>query len=114
MIKSTLLVLTLFFPWFLQAQTITSFEGIDASQVPHPEYDIDPNGAVGTKQFMEWVNVYYQAYDKVTFAPVWSAPQPGNQPWVSNKMTDCYGFSGDGVILFDRLASRWVIAVHTT
>jgi hypothetical protein len=115
MFKSSLLILLVLFSMsLLQAQTITSFEGIDASQVPHPEYDIDPNGAVGTKQYMEWVNVYFQAYDKVTNAPVWSAPQPGNQPWVNNKMTNCYGFSGDGVILFDRLASRWVIAVHTT
>jgi hypothetical protein len=114
MIKSTVLVLfALFSSWFLQAQTVTSFEGIDASQVAHPELDIDPNGAIGTKQYMEWINVYYQAYDKVTFAPVWSTPQPANQPWVSNKMKDCYGFAGDGVILFDRLASRWVIAVHT-
>ena len=114
MIKPTVLVLlVLFSPWFLRGQTVTSFEGIDASQVAHPEFDVDPNGAIGTKQYMEWVNVYYQAYDKVTFAPVWSTPQAGNQPWVSNKMKDCYGFAGDGVILFDRLASRWVIAVHT-
>lgn len=115
MMKPTVLVLLAFFsPWYLRAQTVTSFEGIDASQVPHPQLDIDPNGAVGSKQYMEWVNTYFQAYDKVTFAPVWSAPQPANQPWVSNKMKDCYGFSGDGVILFDRLASRWLIALHTT
>jgi hypothetical protein len=114
MIKSTVLVLlALFLPWFLQAQTVTSFEGIDASQVPRPQFDVDPNGAIGTKQYMEWVNVYYQAYDKVTFAPVWPAPLPGNQPWVANKMKDCYGLGGDGVILFDRLASRWLIAAHT-
>jgi hypothetical protein len=116
MIKSSVLLvlLVLFVPGLTQAQTVTSFEGIDASQVPHPQLDIDPNGAVGTKQYMEWVNTYFQAYDKSTFAPVWSAPQPANTPWVSNKMKDCYGFGGDGVILFDRLASRWVIGVHTT
>ena len=74
MIKSTVLVLlALFSSWFLQAQTVTSFEGIDASQVAHPELDIDPNGAIGTKQYMEWINVYFQAFDKVTFAPVWSS-----------------------------------------
>ena len=116
MIQSSwrVLVLVVFTSWFVQAQTVTSFEGLDATQVPHPQFDIDPNGAVGTKQYLEWVNTYFQAYDKVTFAPVWSAPQPGNTPWVSNKMKDCYGFGGDGVILFDRLASRWVIGVHTT
>ena len=45
----------------LRAQTVTSFEGMDASQIAQPELDVDPNGAVGTKQYMEWVNVSYQA-----------------------------------------------------
>ncbi len=111
--KKTLVLLLLFAPCFLRAQTVKTFEGIDASQVLKPGFDIDPNGAVGTKQYMEWVDVAYQAYDKVTFAPVWSAPQPGSTPWKLNGMKDCYGFAGDGVILFDRLASRWVVAAHT-
>ena len=34
-------------------------------QSARPEFDVDPNGAVGTKQYMEWVNVYFQAYDKI-------------------------------------------------
>jgi hypothetical protein len=96
------------------AQTVTTFEGIDAAQVAHPESDADTNGAVGTKQFMEWTNVNYQAYDKVTFAPVWAAPQPGPTPFTNNGVTNCNNFNpGDGVIIFDRLASRWVIAAHT-
>ncbi len=96
------------------AQTVTSFEGIDAASVAHPEADADTNGAVGTKQFMEWTNVYYQAYDKVTFAPVWSTPQPGTTPFVTNGLTTCNNLNpGDGVILFDNLASRWVIAGHS-
>ena len=96
------------------AQTVTTFEGIDASQVAHPEADADANGAIGTKQYMEWTNVYYQAYDKVTFAPVWSTPQPGTTPFTNNGLTACNNLNpGDGVILFDNLASRWVIAGHT-
>ena len=95
------------------AQTVTSFDGIDASQVASPEYDVDPNGAVGTKQFMEYVNLYYQAYDKVTFAPVWSSPQAVGAPFTKNGLTGCANISGDGMIIFDRLASRWVLAGHT-
>jgi hypothetical protein len=94
-------------------QTVTSFEGIDASQLANPEYDVDPNGAVGTKQFMQYVNLSYQAFDKVTFTPVWSAPQPVSAPFTQNGMTICESISGDGMIIFDRLASRWVIAGHT-
>lgn len=97
----------------LRAQTVTSFEGIDASQLANPEFDVDPNGAVGTKQFMQYVNLSYQAFDKVSFAPVWSAPQPVSAPFTKNGLTICEAISGDGMIIFDRLASRWVIAGHT-
>jgi hypothetical protein len=95
------------------AQSVTSFDGIDASQVAKPEYDVDPNGAIGTKQFMEYVNLYYQAYDKVTLAPVWSTPQPLSNPFTKNGLNTCASISGDGMIIFDRLASRWVLAGHT-
>ncbi len=110
--KSTILAfLVLLSPCVLLGQTVTSFEGIDASQT-HGLIDFDPNGAVGTKQYMEWVNVDYQAYDKTTFAPVWKAPQIGNKPWTASQMSNCYDLSGDGLIMFDRLASRWIIAAH--
>jgi hypothetical protein len=98
---------------FAQAQTVTSFEGIDDSEVPTPQIDNDPNGAVGTKQYMEWINVFYQAYDKTTFAPVWATPQAGAGPWLNNGLVNCGPVGGDGIINFDRLDSRWVIAFHT-
>ncbi len=93
------------------AQTVSSFEGMDASQLAKPNYDIDPNGAVGTKQYMEWVNSYYQAWNKTTFAPVWAKPLAGTVPFNGN--TNCV-IGGDGIITFDRLASRWVIAGHNS
>jgi hypothetical protein len=99
--------------YLVHAQNVTTFEGIDAAQVAHPEFDVDPNGAVGTKQFMEWTNVYFQAYDKVTFAPVWSAPQAGTLPFKNNKMPNCVHVGGDGIITFDHLALRWIIAVRS-
>jgi hypothetical protein len=98
----------------LAAQTVNTFEGIDAAQLARPQLDVDPNGAVGTKQFMEWTNVYFQAYDKVTFAPVWSTPQSGLSPWQTNGITSCNSIGGDGVVIFDRLALRWVIAAHSS
>ncbi len=103
--------LLVFLPCLMHSQAVTSFEGIDASQVGQPSYEIDTNGAVGTKQYMQWVNSYYQAFDKTTFAPVWSAPQDGDAPWENAGMSNCYGTGGgEGTILFDHLASRWVIA----
>jgi hypothetical protein len=98
----------------ITAQTVTTFEGIDASQVANPEYAVDANGAVGTKQFMEYTNVYFQAYDKVTLVPVWTKPQPATSPWSNNGITACNNIVNDAMIIFDRLALRWVIAGHTT
>jgi hypothetical protein len=106
--------------WFVlgafgaHAQTVTTFEGIDASQVTVPQFDIDPNGAIGTKQYMEWVNPWYQAWDKTTLAPVWSQPQPGATPFTVNGNANCTNIRGDGIIIFDRLALRWVIAAHNS
>jgi len=119
MIQPTLRVLLFLLalsPLIGTAQTVASFESIDASQLPVSgrKLDFDPNGSVGTKQYMEWINVYYQAYDKVTFAPVWTSPQVGITPWKNAQLTSCYNIVGDGVILFDRLASRWVIAARTS
>ena len=37
-------------PYSLRSQTITSFDGIDASQISGAQYAVDQNGAVGTLQ----------------------------------------------------------------
>lgn len=98
-------------PCLLSGQTVTSFEGIDALQLPVPGLSIDHNGAVGTKQYMEWVNSYYQAFNKSTGAAVWANPQTGDTPWQLSGMSNCYGSGGgEGFITFDRIASKWVIA----
>lgn|SRR5215469_390205 len=101
-------------PPFLHAQTVTTFEGIDASELASPKVDVDPNGAVGTKQYLEWTNVACQAFDKGTLAPVWSCPQPVTQLWTLHNQKGCATITGDGYVLFDRLASRWVIAAHNS
>ena len=111
----TLTLIVLLTAWGVAAvgQTVTSLDGISASQLSHPEFAVDPYGAVGTKQYMELVNFYYQAYDKETLIPLWSTPQMGTTPWQNAKLTNCYDISGDGVVIFDRIASRWVIGAHT-
>lgn len=113
MIKSKwFAVLFLLAPWLVQAQTVTSFEGMDAASTWRAGHDVDPNGAIGTKQYLEWANVGLQAWDKTTFQSV-VGPVPGTTPWNNNSNTpDCAGtvIHGDGLVLFDRLASRWVVA----
>ena len=100
--------------WSVRAQTVRTFEGIDATRVHSQQHDVDPNGAVGTKQYLEWTNVDLQAYDKVTLAPVWPAPRPGTEPFRQNNMLNCASVGGDGLVNFDRLASRWVIGVRSS
>jgi hypothetical protein len=104
--------------WFLAtlagAQTVTSFEGIDAS-TPGSGATlrvVDPNGAVGTKQYLEWIDTAYQGYNKTTFAPVYSSLPAGDTPWLQAGQTNCEGTAGNGVVIFDHLASRWIIAVR--
>ena len=98
----------------LAGQTVNSFDGIAASQLGHPQFTVDPDGAIGTKQYMESVSFYYQGYDKTSFAPVWTSPQAGTTPWTRAGLTNCYNIAGNGVITFDRLASRWVIGARTS
>jgi hypothetical protein len=89
---------------------VRSFEGIDASKVRAAAFDVDPNGAAGTKQYIEWVNAAYQGYDKKTFAPVYPSPVSGDAPFARSGHLECTGNEGDGVILFDHLALRWLLA----
>jgi len=97
----------------LHAQTVTTFEGIDASQLAKPELNVDENGAVGTKQYMEWTNVYFQAWSKTSpYTAVWTKPQVGTLPFTNNGLTQCSSIEGDGLVKFDQLASRWIIAAH--
>jgi hypothetical protein len=100
----------------LTVNPITSFQGMDASQAEGGtlEDDIDPIGAIGTKQFLEYTNTSYQGYDKVTFTPVWPAPVNLGTPWPTG--THCAGpqIQLDAHVIFDRFANRWVIGAKTT
>jgi len=99
---------------YTYAQKVSSYEGISAAHDPHPEHDVDPNGAVGTKQYMEWTNVAYQAWSKTPpYAKVFANPVLGTKPWTDAGLKSCESIGGDGILLFDRLASRWVIGAHS-
>ncbi len=100
---------------------VTSFDGMLPDSTNSDNTDIDANGAVGTKQFMEYVNTEYQAFDKTTFQPVFSTASgmsgvPIGTPWTTPlngaPLPECEttGIALDAVIIFDRIASRWVIA----
>ena len=100
---------------------VTSFDGLTQSDGVSGD-DVDPNGAVGTKQFLEYVNTALQAYDKVTGAPVWPTPKQIESLWPQgspaglncNPPTAKPVIQLDVQIIFDRLASRWVVGAKTS
>ncbi len=89
---------------------VCQFEGIDASQIQGVGPNVDPNGAAGTKQYLEWTNPVYQGYSKTfPYSPVWpSGPVDGSTPWRFH-IPNCVGASGNAEVNFDKIASRWVI-----
>lgn len=89
-----------------------NFDGLDAAQtvasggafVPP-----DTNGAVGATQFVEWVNVTFQVFDKATGASV-LGPTPGNAFWKGFGGACETRNDGDIVIQYDKAAGRWIAA----
>jgi hypothetical protein len=86
------------------------FEGNDAGTGNTHEYP-DVNGAVGSTQYVQRANMLISVYDKTTGA-VLLGPVPGNYFWQGfggpcESMDD-----GDTIVLYDKLANRWVLAQH--
>jgi hypothetical protein len=68
----------------------------------------DANGAAGATQYMQWVNSGFAIYLKATGALVLSGR--GNKFW-SGLTGPCESTNpNDGVILYDKLAQRWVVS----
>jgi hypothetical protein len=69
----------------------------------------DTNGAVGTTQFVQIVNVTLAVYDKRTGA-VLLGPELINTVWKGFGGPCEAGNGGDPVVLFDQLAGRWLVS----
>jgi hypothetical protein len=75
----------------------------------------DTNGAVGSTQFVQWVNLSFAVFDK-TYQTALYGPAAGNTIW--SGMTDANGNphpcatnnDGDVIAQYDKLANRWVMA----
>lgn len=88
---------------------VTSFEGTgNVDSVIPPDTD----GAVGPNDYVELVNTHYQVFAK-TGAPR-TGPIESGQMWSafsssSTAASLCYSSAGgDGLVLYDRAADRWV------
>lgn len=91
--------------------SLLNFDGQGADGVAPP----DTEGSVGDNQYVQWVNLEYNVYDKTTGAVV-LGPVAGNAFW-SGFGGVCQGNNdGDPIVLFDKAADRWFVAqnVFTT
>jgi hypothetical protein len=68
----------------------------------------DTNGAVGTTQFVQFVNRSFEVFDK-SGNPL-LGPIPGNTLWDNSTLTECSNSPNlDEIVEFDKLANVWVI-----
>jgi|SwirhisoilCB2_FD_contig_121_559921_length_2794_multi_4_in_0_out_0_1 hypothetical protein len=69
----------------------------------------DTNGAVGATQYVQWVNSSFAVFNKSTGAIV-SGPTAGNSLWSGFGGGCQTNNDGDPVVLYDKLANRWVFS----
>jgi hypothetical protein len=84
---------------------LLNFDGQAADGVAPP----DTEGSVGTTQYVQWVNLVYNVYDKTTGAKI-LGPIAGNAFWAGFGGTCQTSNSGDPIVIFDKQAQRWFVA----
>ena len=69
----------------------------------------DTVGAVGATQYVQWVNTAFAVFNKSTGAIAAGFPKPGNSPWVGFGGPCEVNNDGDPVVLYDKIANRWIL-----
>ena len=101
-----------------RAQTPTpgkNLEGIgDGFRGPQGEFAVqtappDTSGAIGTTQYVQFVNGAFAVFNKSTGA-VELGPVPGNSLWRPLGGNCAINNDGDPVVQFDKIAGRWVLS----
>ncbi|HZQ70072.1 MAG TPA: choice-of-anchor D domain-containing protein [Terriglobales bacterium] len=89
----------------------TSFEGLGAGQYGFTVTGAPPdtNGTVGATQYVQWVNTSFAIFNKTTGALI-SGPTAGNTLWSGFGGGCQTNNDGDPVVLYDKLAQRWVFS----
>ena len=69
----------------------------------------DTNGAVGDTQYVQWVNASFAVFDKAS-GTLLSGPTDGNDLFTGFGGACETQDDGDGIVLYDKPAKRWIIA----
>jgi len=68
----------------------------------------DTNGAVGSTQYVQWVNSSFAVFNKSTGALI-AGPTAGNTLWSGFGGGCQTNNDGDPIVLYDKLANRWIL-----
>ncbi|HET9372170.1 MAG TPA: hypothetical protein VFO19_18040 [Vicinamibacterales bacterium] len=79
------------------------FAGFNVTSAPP-----DINGAVGTTQYVQWVNTSFAVFDKASGTLLYG-PAAGNTLWTGFGGGCQANNDGDPIVQFDKLAQRWVM-----
>jgi len=96
----------------MQATVLLNFDGLSAADTVAsggPFVPPDTNGAAGATEFVEWVNVTFEVFDKGSGAVV-MGPTPGNTFWKGFGGSCETHNDGDIIIQYDKAAGRWIAA----
>jgi len=91
---------------------IVNFEGVANAANPIFISPPDPDGEVGPNHYVQVVNVQYAVYTKS--GTLLAGPAQIGTLFAGFPVTDCTGFNGDPVVLYDQQADRWLITQFTT
>jgi hypothetical protein len=84
----------------------TSFDGLSDTCGCAPP---DTEGAVGSTQYVQWINTSFAIFNKTTGAMV-AGPTSGNALWKGFGGGCETNNDGDPIVLYDKLANRWVFS----
>jgi hypothetical protein len=82
-------------------------DGLPGYQVT--SFPADTTGAIGTTQYVQWVNTSLAVFDKATKQTV-LGPIDGSILWKGFGGNCENSNDGDPIVLFDRMANRWVFS----
>jgi len=72
----------------------------------------DPIGDVGPNHYVEMVNLNFAVYSKTGTKLL--GPVPTGALWAGFPVDECTDASGDGMVLYDQIADRWILSQFTT
>lgn len=92
---------------------VSATAGVNVDGVGVPNLTItgappDTNGAVGSTQYVQWVNTAFAVFDKATGNRVFG-PVNGNTLWQGFGGRCETDNDGDPIAIYDKLANRWVM-----